>query len=195
MQEKELKTLLLLLILKKEQRIGRYHLKEILDMQGHEGIVRRMLEDLKRRQWVRPTRSGCLLTQEGEEAIETFLKEKGMVHVEQIDLRGCIIGPESAVIQLRDRTIARPILTLRDSAVKVGAGGALILTYQNGELGDYLAYRSLSARHPEVTQILKNSLHLLENDIVIVGFADIYPRALEGALAIGIEIDKSENEK
>jgi len=46
MEDVDLRTLLLLLLLRKERMIGRYRLKEMLDMQRHEGVVRRMLEDL-----------------------------------------------------------------------------------------------------------------------------------------------------
>ena len=195
MEDVDLRTLLLLLLLRKERMIGRYRLKEMLDMQRHEGVVRRMLEDLIERRWVRPTRSGCVLTERGEEMVTKLLQEGGVVHVGQIDLREANIGPESAVIQLRNRRIAGSILTLRDTAVKVGARGAVILTYKNGELGDPLTYRNLSTRHPEITGTLERSLKLLENDIVMVGFADTYPRALEGVLAVALEIPKSENVK
>jgi len=195
MEEMDLKTLLLLLLLRRAGMIGRYRLKEMLDMQHHEGVVRRILEDLAKRQLVRPTRSGCALTELGGNVVDKLLPEKGVVNVEHLDLRGVSIGPESAVVQLRNRRISGSILTLRDMAVKVGARGAVILTYKNGELGDPLAYRKLSARHPEVTWILEKSLKLLEDDIVVVGFADTYPRALEGALAVAFEIAKSETEK
>jgi len=195
MEEMDLKTLLLLLLLRKEGMIGRYRLKEMLDMQRREGVVRRMLEDLTERRWVRPTRSGCVLTEEGEKAVGKLLRERGMVDAKQVDLRGVDIGPESALVQLRNRRITGSILTLRDAAVKVGARGAVILTYKDGELGDPSTYRNLSTRHPEVTRILEKSLKLLEDDIVAVSFADTHPRALEGALAVALEIAKSETEK
>jgi len=195
MEETDLKTLLLLLLLRKERMIGRYRLKEMLDMHHHEGVVRRMLEDLTQKEWVGPTRSGCILTERGEEMVAQLLPEKGVVEVEQLDLRGVSIGPESAVVQLRNRRITGSILTLRDIAVKAGARGAVILIYKNGELGDLSTYRNLSTRHPEVTRILEKSLKLLEDDIVVVGFADTYPKALEGTLAVALEVAKSETEK
>jgi len=195
MEEIDLKTLLLLLLLRKERMVGRYRLKDMLGMHQHEGVVRRMLENLARRQWIRPTRSGCTLTEMGQGQVATLLQERGIVDAERIDLRGANIGPESALVRLRNKRITGSILVLRDVAVKVGAKGAVILTYKNGELGDLLAYRDLSSRHPEVTQRLEKSLELLEEDIVVVGFANTYPRALEGALAVGLEIGKSEIEK
>jgi predicted transcriptional regulator len=195
MEEIDLKTLLLLLLLRKERMIGRYRLKEMLDMRQHEGVVRRMLEDLTERQWVRPTRSGCALTEVGEKMVAELLPEKGAVEVKQLDLREVNIGPESAVVQMRNRRITGSILVLRDMAVKAGARGAVILTHKKGELGDLSTYRNLSTRHPEVTRILEKSLRLKEDDIVVVGFADTYPKALEGALAVVFEIAKSETEK
>lgn len=194
MERRELKTLLLLLLLRKEKMIGRYRLKNMLEMQQHEGVVRRILEDLTDKQCIKPTRSGCMLTETGEEYVTSFLREKGIVLVEQKDLRGAKIGPESVVIQLRNKKLTMSILGLRDIAVKMGAKGAVILAYKNRELGDPSAYRKLSARHPEINRVLKRNMELKEDDYVIVGFADTYPRALEGALAVGLEIDKSENE-
>ena len=192
MQEIDLKTLLVLLMLRKEKIMGRYRLKEILDMREHEGIVRRMLETLALGQLVRPTRSGCVLTEMGAQTVSRLLSEKGIVDVEELDLKDAGIGPESAAIQLRRKSVETSIIALRDMAVKVGARGAIILTYKEGELGDMSVYRSLSSRHPEITSRLKRSFTLLEDDVVIVGFADTYPKALQGALMVGLEIGRSE---
>jgi len=188
-------TLLILLLLRKEKVMGRYRLKEVLDMRDHEGVIRRMLEDLSKRKWVKPTRSGTQLTEEGDSALLDIMSSKGIVEATQLDLKNVGIGRESIVIQMRNRHAMRSVVALRDVAVTAGARGAVILTYKAGKLDDLSAYRGLSSRHPQITRSLEKSLALHEGDIVIVAFADDYPKALQGALAVGFAVDESEIEK
>jgi predicted transcriptional regulator len=189
------KTILILLLLRKEKAIGRYRLKEVLDMRDHEGVIRRMLEDLANRKWVKPTRSGTQLTQEGDQALIGIMSSKGIVEATRLDLSNVGIGRESIVVQIRNRHTMRSVVALRDVAVSAGARGALILTYKGGKLDDLSAYRRLSLRHPQITSSLEKTLALQEGDIVIVAFADDYPKALQGALAVGFAVNKSEIEK
>ncbi len=191
----ELKKLLVMLLLRGQKPVGRYRLKELLDMQAHEGIVKRILADLTKQGKVKPTRSGSVLTEIGEARVNKFLQEHGIVALEQVDLRKAGIGPESSVIQIRDRKITVPVLNLRDKAIRTGAEGALILTYDKGRLGDSSAYVDLSEKHPEIMRILETQLQLREKDVVMVGFASTFTRALTGILSIGLELAGSENEK
>ena len=66
----------------------------------------------------------------------------------------------------------------------MGARGAVILAYKNRELGDPLGLQKPLCEASRNQSNTEENLELLEDDYVIVGFADIYPRALEGALAV-----------
>jgi RIO-like serine/threonine protein kinase len=189
------KTILIMLLLRKEKVMGRYRLKEVLDMRDHEGVIRRILEDLARRKWVKATRSGTQLTEEGDKALVDIMSSRRIVEAKELDLNNVGIGRESIVIQMRNRHTIRSVVALRDVAVTAGARGAVILTYKGEKLDDLSAYRRLSFRHPQITRSLENSLALQEGDIVIVAFADDYPKALQGALAVGFAVDKSEIKK
>ena len=188
----DLKLLELLVFLKMEQAVGRYRLKELLDMPQHEGIVRRMLKDLSEKGWVRPTRSGCILTTHGNVCIEESLRQKGIVDVKEVDLCRMKVGPKSIAVQVRERNCTDSLLSLRDEAVKAGAKGAVILVHGSGDLIVPSVYRSLTHRYPMVLADLKKRFALLEGDIMVVGFAEAASKALAGALAIVMAMDWNE---
>ena len=188
----DLKLLELLVFLKMEQIVGRYRLKELLDMQQHEGIVRRMLKELSGKGWVRPTRSGCILTTAGRACIEESLRQKGIVDVKEVDLRRMKVGPKSIAVQVRERNCTHSLLFLRDAAVKAGAKGAVILVHGGGDLVVPSVYQSLMNRYPIVLDDLKERFSLLEGDMMVVGFAEAISKALAGALAIIVAMDRNE---
>jgi len=189
----ELRHLQLLVFLKMEQMVGRYRLKELLDIPQHEGIVRRMLKELSEKGWVRPTRSGCVLTNDGRACIEEFLQGKGIVDVKAIDLRRMKVGPKSVAVLVRKRNCPNSLLSLRDEAVKAGASGAVILVHGRGDLNIPSVYRSLMHRYPMVLDDLRQKFTLLDGDMMVIGFAEAASKALTGALAIVIAMDRERN--
>ena len=189
----ELRRLRLLVFLRMEQMVGRYRLKELLDIPQHEGIVRRMLKELSEKGWVRPTRSGSVLTNNGKAGIEESLRQKGIVDVKEVDLRRMKVGPKSVAVLVRQRNYPRSLLSLRDEAVKVGASGAVMFVHGKGDLNVPSVYRSLMHRYPMILDDLRGRVTLSDGDMIIVGFAEAASKALTGALAIIMALDRERN--
>ncbi len=190
----ELMQLQLLIFLRMEKMVGRYRLKELLSIPQHEGIVRRMLRELAEKGWVSPTRSGSVLTSGGYASIEDSLQKKGIVEVKEVDLQKMGVGPKSVAVQVRQRECPCSLLSLRDEAVKAGASGAVILIHENGDLNVPLVYRSLMDRYPAILSDLETRFTLVDRDMIVIGFAETASKALTGALAIVMAIDRERNE-
>jgi len=189
----ELRHLQLLVYLRMEQTVGRYRLKELLDIPQHEGIIRRMLKELSEKGWVRPTRSGSVLTNDGKACIEESLRQKGIADVKEVDLRRMKVGPKSVAVLVRQRNYPRSLLSLRDEAVKAGASGAVIFVHRNGDLNVPSVYKSLIHRYPMILDDLKGKLTPSDGDMIIVGFAEAASKALTGALAIIMALNRERN--
>ncbi len=194
----DLKLLALLVFLKMEQTVGRYRLKELLGMQQHEGIIRRVLEQLSRRGLVRPTRSGCSLTTEGRTYVDQSLRKRRIVDLREVDLRSMNVGPISVGAQVRPGGRARSLLSLRDEAVRAGADGAVILIHRDGDLVIPSVYGdcalSLASRYPAVLHDLSEKFAFDEGDMMVVGFADAISKALVGALAAALAVGGNETD-
>ncbi len=189
----ELRRLQLLVFLRMEKMVGRYRLKGLLDVPQHEGVVRRMLKELSEKGWVRPTRSGSVLTNDGKACIEESLRQKGIVDVKEVDLRRMKVGPKSVAVLVRQRNYPRSLLSLRDEAVKAGASGAVMFVHGNDDLNVPSVYKSLMHSYPMILDDLRGRFTLLDGDILIVGFAEAASKALTGALAIVMTLDRERN--
>jgi len=179
----ELKVLLMLIILKLKGSIGRYRLKEMLDLSEQEGLVRLMLIDLKREDLIKTSKTGCELTPRGEEFLGDFLKKYGIVDIKEMNLEPLKIGPETFVLQIRGYSIPESITRLRDAAVRAGASGAVLITYEQGLLKVPTVYPSLENEHPKLAADLRETLNLSDGDVLMACFSRDKWRALEGGLS------------
>ena len=186
----EVKELLLLLALKKAEPIGRYRLKKILDMSEYEGTVRLMLSDLEKQGIISASKKGCKLTRKGESQLAESLGAYNIAKVKQVDLRPLGLD-NSFCVHVRDRAeMIRPVALYRDAAVRAGALGAIILKYADGILAVPSVYSDFSLEHPKLTAEILQGFDFLNSDVLILGFAEDEWKALEGALAVAIEMAK-----
>jgi len=184
----DLKELLLLLLLRIEGPIGRYRLKDLLDLSDHEGLVRLMLSELSRRGYVKAEKTGCSLTAVGEELLASNLSRAGIGDIHPIDLSELKLGPACVAVQVKDREKElRDGIEQRDAAVRVGARGATVLLYRGNTFSVPSVYQNLSAEYPNLAKRILDSFSLADGDALIVGFAGTTSKALEGALAAVME--------
>lgn len=186
----EIKFLLLLIMIRREGPIGRYRLKEMLDLSEREGLVRLMLSDLKHEGCIRTGKSGSELTGKGEALLGDLFKKYEILNVKEMNLKALGIGPQSFVIHLHGHKIPEPVVELRDTAVKAGASGAVLLTYEKGALTVPTVYSDLALEHPELAEKILKNFDLSEGDILVVGFSNNRWRALEGCLAVIMFLSK-----
>lgn len=186
----ELKTLLMLVTLKLEGPIGRYRLKNILELSEQEGLVRLMLFELKQKNLIKTSRAGCELTKKGGEFLKESLQKYGIVDIKEMNLDSFQIASESIIIQSRGHSVSRSVVTLRDVAVRAGASGAILITYEQGILKIPTVYSSLRNNHPNIVENLHKTLKLSDGDVIIVCFSRDKWRALEGGLSIAMCLSK-----
>lgn len=186
----EIKELLLILALKKAGPIGRYRLKKILDLSEYEGIVRLMLTDLEGKGIISASRKGCKLTRKGESLLAKSLGAYNIAKIKQVDLRSLGLD-NSFCVHVRDHAeMIRPVAQYRDAAVRAGALGAIILKYADGILAVPNVYSDFSLEYPKLTAEILQGFDFLNGDVLILGFAGDEWKALEGALAVAIEMAK-----
>jgi predicted transcriptional regulator len=186
----EIKTILLLLIIQREGPVGRYRLKEMLDLSHREGLVRLMLTDLKDAGYLKTSKAGSELTGIGHEHINNIFKTNNILTIKELNLEPFKIKPNSFIIHLQNRPIPQPIVELRDIAVKAGASGAIILLFKKGRLIMPTVYSDLSLDHPELAHIFLNNFNLSEEDVLIICFSKNRWRALEGCLAVTLYLSQ-----
>jgi len=185
------KHLLLLLAMRRVGPIGRYRLKEILDLTEHEGIVRRMLEDLESKEYISASKTGSKLTKSGESHLKKILENYCIVKISKLDMHRLGMR-NSYCIHLRDQADKiDSVLKHRDDAVRAGALGAVVILFKNGKIEVPRVYSDLSSKDPYVTDLLIKNFDLFDNDMLIIGFADDEWRALEGALGTATRVSMS----
>ncbi len=178
------KDILLLFILGSEKQVGRYTLKDMLDLQGREGIVRSMLETLKSKGFIKSDRRGSALTKIGIDYLKTLMADMGIVMVKRLDFDCLGVGPEAFGVQVRGFSLSElDLLDIRDSAVRGGAKGAILFVFQNKQLSLPSLYDDLSKIDEKLSQRLQKTFDMIDGDMLIIGFDENPWRSLEGALS------------
>ena len=182
-----IKEALLLLILDREGPMGRYRLQKALDMT--EGRVRGMLTRMGRKGLLEASKLGCRLTRRGREVVKTWMKEHGVVRIEEVNLTELGVGPHTVVIQIRSG--ARHVRTgveERDVAVRYGALGAVNITFTEGKLSIPSVYDDLSKDNPALSKAIIERFKPSEGDLLVAPFAEDRYRALEAAIAVAMSL-------
>ncbi|RLI51452.1 hypothetical protein DRO61_02455 [Candidatus Bathyarchaeota archaeon] len=186
----DVKTILLFIIIRREGPVGRYRLKEMLDLSHREGLVRLMLTDLKHEGYLKTSKSGSELTVIGHSYIENLFEKNDILTIKELNLQPFGIDANSFIIHLQNYPIPKPVVELRDIAVKAGASGAIILLFKKKRLIVPTVYSDLSLDHPELANTLLDNFDLSEEDTLIISFSKNKWRALEGCLAITLFLSK-----
>ena len=124
----------------------------MLDLSDREGLVRLMLSDLKRERCKRTGKSVSELTGKGKTLLRNFFKKYEVLNIKEMNLKACGIGPKSFIIPLNNHKIPEPVVELRYTAVKAGASGTILITYEKGALTVPSVYSNLTFEHPEFAE-------------------------------------------
>jgi len=171
-----------------EGPIGRYRLKDLLDLSDHEGLVRLMLSDLTQAGYVRAEKTGCSLTHSGQKLLGSILSRAGIGGVKPLDLSELKLGPACVAVHIRDRAGEfRDGIEQRDAAVRAGARGATVLQFRGNAFVVPSVYKNLSSEYPILAKRLLESFSLSDGDALVIGFAETMSKALEGALAAAMK--------
>jgi hypothetical protein len=189
-QRSDIKNILLLLIIKRKGPVGRYRLKEMLDLPHREGLVRLMLTDFKREGYLQTSKLGSELSIIGYAYIEEIFKKHEILAVKELNLQPFGIEANSFIIHLQNQSLQKSVVEIRDIAVKAGASGAIILLFKKEKLIVPTVYSDLSLEHPNLANTLRYTFDLSEEDVLILCFSKNKWRALEGCLAITLFLSK-----
>ena len=187
-QRSALKDLFLLIILSLQGRTGRYSLKKMLNLSEREGLVRLMLEDLKREGCIEASKTGCGLTEKGKELTKKQLERYMIVDIKEMNLEPLGLEHECFAFHIHGHPVPQNIVELRDTAVRAGADGVVLMHNEEERLKIPQVYDDLDLKYPTLAKELRKTFNMSSGDILLVGFSKDKWRALEGALAAAIKM-------
>jgi predicted transcriptional regulator len=163
-----------------EKTIGRSKLAENLKV--GEGTVRTIINRLKDADLVIASKSGCTLTDEGLR----LLREYKSVFKKKIEIgkNELTLADYNFAILIKNRGHkVRSGVEQRDAAVMVGAKGATTIMFTGGRLKIPSVSDNVAKDFPNAANQILKLLEPEENDVIIVGSADILEKAEYGTLA------------
>lgn len=185
----EIKELLTLLILNRKGPIGRYRLKEMLNLSEHEGVVRYMLADLQNQGYVSASRLGCALTPKGKELLEKRLRAYDIIAIETFYSPILTSAPTSVGLHLQNKADKiESTMKIRDLAVRGGAVGATIFLFKEEKLSVPSVPTDFLSVHPNLVIKIHESFNLENNDVVAVISAEDEMKGIEAAITIAKDL-------
>ena len=180
-----------LVLIEQEGPVGRRALAQALQI--NDGVTRGLLERLAEQGMVEVSEgTGVTLSKKGTEMLQKYLREIGLKNITTLDQIELVPGKVSVGVQLARRySPGMTGVSQRDEAIKAGADGTLTMALVKGDLlipPDGKKVKDLSRRdNDRIREIFK----LADNDLMIVGFGKDAHRALSGALAAVLSLDKA----
>jgi len=163
-----------------EKPVGRVKLAE--ELRVGEGVVRTIINKLKKTGLISTSKAGCQLTDKGIELFEEYKKIFGKRAVlEEVKLLPTRFN--SAILAKNCGDRVKSGIEQRDAAVRVGAKGATTIIFKNRRLVIPSVCDDLSRDHPKIAEKLITLLQPEENDVIVVAGADSLELAEHGAAA------------
>jgi hypothetical protein len=179
-----------LVLIDQEGPIGRRVLAQALQI--NDGVTRGLLERLAEQGLVEVGEgTGVKLSRQGRETLQRYLKQIAVRKIRTLDETELVPGKVSVGIHLAKRY--RPGITglsQRDEAIKAGAEGTLTIAVVNGNLSIPPDNKRVAELSPREDARIRGLFRLSESDLVIIGFGKDANRALSGALAAVLSLEK-----
>jgi predicted transcriptional regulator len=167
-------------LIAKEGPIGRNTLS--LRLETGEGATRTLINRLKSHALILVSKKGCLLTEKGEKIwseLQSFFPQRINLERNELSLAACNVA-----IQIRgEADKVRAGIEQRDAAVIAGAIGAITFVFRGEKLSLPSLSENIAQTHPIAFRQINEHFYLKENDVVVVGSADILIKAEESAFA------------
>jgi hypothetical protein len=165
-----------LLLLSDGRRRGRKSLADAVNV--GEGSMRTIVEFLREKGYVDVKQTGIKISYKGQEFLRNL-----PIRMERLEPSDISIAERNVAVLVRNRAEKISLgIEQRDAAIKAGAEGATTIVIKGGKMlvpPDYY----LDKEKPEIARGLRKLLSPNDGDIVIVGAAEEYERAEDGALA------------
>jgi len=127
----------------------------------------------------------------GGETTQKFIKKLAGRTTKTLDESELVPGKVPVAVHLAQ--MYKPGITgvlQRDEAIKVGAEGTLTIAVVNGKLSIPPDNKRVAELSPREDSRIRGLFHPSENDLVIIGFGKDANRALSGALAAVLSLEK-----
>jgi hypothetical protein len=174
-----------ILVIGERKAIGRASLSKEVGVGV--GVTRTIIARLKKKTLLTVTSTGCNLSKKGEAlyaALSTRLIK--MLDVEGQELN--IGGKYSALLMRHVQFSSYPILDYRDTAIRAGANGAILITSGKGKLAVPSVTDEAGTYAPKLTNDLKKKLDPKDGDMIVVCGAPTYHDAEDAALAVALSM-------
>ena len=180
-----------LVLIDQEGPVGRRALAQALQI--NDGVTRGLLERLAEQGMVEVGEgTGVKLSKKGSEMLQKYLREIGVKKITTLNEMELVPGKVSVGVQLPRRyTPGMTGVSQRDEAIKAGADGTLTLTVLKGDLLIPPDGKKVKDLSPRDNDRLREIFKLADNDLMIVGFGKNARRALSGALAAVLSLDRA----
>src|SRR5438093_395651 len=179
-----------LVLIDEQGPVGRRALAQALQI--NDGVTRGLLERLAEQGLVEVGEgTGVKLSRQGRETLQRYLRQIAVRRIRKLDETELVPGKVSVGIHLAKRY--RPGITgvlQRDEAIKVGAEGTLTIGVVNGKLSIPPDNKKVAELSPREDARIRELFRPSENDLVIIGFGKDANRALSGALAAVLSLEK-----
>jgi hypothetical protein len=179
-----------LVLIDREGPVGRRALAQALQI--NDGVTRGLLERLAEQGFVEVGEgTGVKLSRNGREMLQKYLRQVGVKKITTLDETQLVPGKTSVGLQLSRKY--KPGMTgvsQRDEAIKAGADGTITMAVVHGDLLIPPDGKKVEDLSPRDNDRLREIFKLSENDLMIIGFGRDAHRALSGALAAVLSLDK-----
>jgi uncharacterized protein DUF4443/CggR-like protein len=179
-----------LLLIDREGPLGRRALASALQL--NDGVIRGLLERLAESKMVTVTETGVQLSKVGRESLRKLLRQlsiKKIISIDQSDLVSA-----NSVMGVHATRLYRTGMTgivQRDEAIKAGAEGSITVAVLGKKLVIPPDNKSIAELAPKENARLRSELEPTDKDLIIIGFGKDPGRALAGALAAVLSLQKA----
>ena len=180
-----------LVLIDQEGPVGRRALAQALQI--NDGVTRGLLERLAEQGLVEVGEgTGVKLSRNGRETLQKYLRQIGVKKITTLNETELVPGKVSVGVQLsRKYKQGMTGVSQRDEAIKAGADGTITMAVVQGDLLIPPDGKKVKDLSPYDNNRLQEAFKLSENDLMVVGFGRDARRALSGALAAVLSLDKS----
>ena len=180
-----------LVLIDQEGPVGRRALAQALQI--NDGVTRGLLERLAEQGLVEVGEgTGVKLSRNGRETLQKYLRQIGVKKITSLNETELVPGKASVGVQLSRKY--KPGMTgvsQRDEAIKAGADGTITMAVVHGDLLIPPDGKKVKDLSPHDNNRLQEAFKLSENDLMVVGFGRDARRALSGALAAVLSLEKN----
>lgn len=174
-----------ILVVGQRRAIGRASLSKEVGL--GEGVTRTIIARLKKKTFLTVTKKGCVLSKKGETLYSALsAKLVGIANVEGQELN--LGGKYSALLMRGIQFLGYPVLDYRDTAIRAGARGAILMTSEKGKLAIPSVTDEARVYAPKLAGELRDKFDPKDGDMIIVCWASNYRDAENAAIAVALSM-------